>query len=175
MVIPLARTGSDTWDDNHCGMTSGITELRCNDRKWCYTFLPRWLMVKRSIAESTDSSVMTKATTTTTGKDRGQVTLGQPTTRDLSKCVLASCHSMLLLWVLAMFKWAAQHGEHGRQPIPQLLYLFVESAVLLSSFCALCSNRASGLLDLAVHTLLLPSNPVLPGSDAPLQLLNMLL
>lgn len=86
---------------------------------------------------------------------------------------------MLLLWVLAMFT-VLSNGQlsmihKGRQPIPQLLYLFIESAVLLSSFWALCSNRASGLLDLAVHTLLLPSNPVLPGSDAPLQLLNMLL
>ena len=71
---------------------------------------------------------------------------------------------------------ASQHGsEQGRRLVPQLLDLVIKSAVLLSSFCTLCSNRSSGLLNLAVHALLLAGNPVLPGSDAPLQLLHMLL
>lgn len=61
------------------------------------------------------------------------------------------------------------------QASPQLLYLFLKSAMLLGSLCALCSDRAGGLLDLAVHAVLLPGNPVLAGSDAPLQLLDMLL
>ena len=66
-------------------------------------------------------------------------------------------------------------GAGGSWCIPQLLDLFIQSAVLLSSFCALSSHRASGLLNFGVDALLFPSNPVLPGGDAPFQLLNMLL